>query len=113
MDETLDSSFLSVLSPMSVPSCDVGDLEDLEPFPSFLDFEDFASTSDEPENREQVTKRPYKFHDRRILKLIGSMNSNTFRSHFRVTPGKTSCYRQSISWLVSQYDFLQKPLNFS
>ncbi len=42
-------------------------------------------SSDSPEEKK---KRNYQYYDRRIISSLGRMNTATFRTMFRVTPGK-------------------------
>ena len=105
MDETLDSSFMSMLSHMSIlsdKSVSPTESDSFSEFDSFDVQEDFV---DFPEPVKE--KRNYAFHDRRISQAASKMNPDVFRSHFRVTKGKLisvhdeskHVYKMAPSWL--------------
>ncbi len=92
MDDTFNSSILSDFSNLSLSSSSSDDSH----FEEWLAWEntpidDFcvAVTSD-PER----SKRSYEFRDRRIIRASSKMSDSLFRSHFRVSKGKTFKYKQ-------------------
>ncbi len=90
MDDTLNSSFLSILSNMSelsINKVDVGS----DSFSEFDSFDCLDLSVDFPEEPSpEKEKRPYEFHDRRLVQTASKMSPVLFRSHFRVTKGKLS-----------------------
>ncbi len=87
MDDTLNSSFLSVMSMVSnlgLPSSSDDDSSDENFDDSFILYDPVFFRDQCPEK----SKRNFKFHDRRIFEASLKMSDSLFRSHFRVSKGK-------------------------
>ncbi len=104
MDETLDSSFMSMLSHMSNLSNDDSISSGIDSSDSDAEviegFVDFPKPAKEP--------RSYAFHDRRIWQAAMKMNPEVFRSHFRVTKGKWPLICWSWQTLVQPLLFMKR-----
>ena len=82
MNDTINSSFHSIPSIPSSSSDSDTVSED-----SFAE-DDGLPKFEKRDQKREIAKRPYKFHDRRIYSTVKNMNSRTFQSHFRTTQGK-------------------------